>query len=204
MRVNPCLMIVIFALNCWPNASGDEPQKKRKYEFSFDSGIYCFAVETRAFDPTLVAVTTTFRPATPNKLGSISDEALAVARLLDKLKQDHLKLSFFYIPTTFEVEVRERIKAATSKSNAWRKATQTAAGGLFVQMVGESKAYDELQKVLLSHGLNIASITIEDIWAPPGSKVPIPQTWVTFISVKEATEPMTGEKPQSQRGSLNK
>jgi hypothetical protein len=178
-------MIILIS---WHNVFATEPQKNYKYEFSIGSGTYCFDVATREFDPSLVVVSTTFRSAAPDKLGSISDEALAVSKLLGKLKQERLTVSFFYIPTTFEMEVRDRIKVAAGKSSAWRKATERTSAGVLVQMLRESKAYNELQKVLLSNGLVITSITVEDIWAvtPPSSKVSIPQTWTTFISVSDA------------------
>lgn len=191
MRSTLSLLIIVFMLAGLSSAKGSEPFNKIEYTYELNSGTYCFIVEPSRYDPSLVAVMTKFQSKKPNGLGSISNEAHALTKLLNELKQRHLGISHFYIPTTFQAEVVERIQAAAIKSDAWRKRSSSTAGSALVQMINDSNAYGEIRAALNAHGWDIRSITVENIFSKPipNSKVQVPQTWTTFITVKSATRP---------------
>jgi len=187
MKSTLSTLIIISMLACLSAATGSEPSNKTEYSYELNSGIYCFTVEPSTYDPSLVAVMTKFQSKKPNGLGSISDEALALTKLLNELKQRHLGISHFYIPTTFQAEVVERVQAAAIKSNAWRKSSSFTAGIPLLQMINDSNAYGEIRAALNAYGCDIKTISFEHIFVKPlpNSKVRVPWTWDTFITVTQ-------------------
>ena len=187
--MTPIFQIAILAASlCLGSRTvGEEVPKENEFVFSYERGTYSFVVKPITVNQNIVSVTTTFRPAKIAELGRISEEAAALGKLLPKLRQRHLTISHFYIPTTFELEVRERIQAVAINSDVWLKRTPAKAADAMKQMISSSKAYNDLQTVLSLNGFEIKSISVENIFAvsAPKVKVLIPQTWTTFITVKQ-------------------
>ncbi len=160
-----------------------------KYTYQFANGNYTFSVKTLPDDAKTVSVTTTFSPLRKGKLGSITEESIAVKKLLDELKNRQIKISYFYIPTTFQAQVIERVQAAAIRSDVWKDRVPASSGYALAKIISSSKAYDELRAALSAHSMEIASISVENIFITtiPSVEVKVPQTWTTFITIKKVS-----------------
>ncbi len=181
------LLFVVLALACFA-AEPNQKEKVWKHGYTLDSGTYHFTVEQLPGDPAMVGVQSTFQPVKPDGLGLVSDEAIALGKLLDELGKHRQAVYNFYIPVTFQAEVLQRVQAAAAKSAAWKNLTPETSQGILLRIIEDGKSYREFRATLVAHGLDIGSISVENINAVPmpdsgGAKVP--KTWTTFIAVKK-------------------
>jgi len=195
MRI-PSLCFTL-AVICCTAVYGDEPSTAKLHSFDFANGTYIFTVKPLTNDPTHASVTTTYHPKVANTLGSISEEASALTKVLDELQRKNLTVSHLYIPTTFQSEVIDRIQTAAVKSNTWRTRKILTAAPALVQMISESKAYEELRTVLAAKGLEIISISVENILTESlkTPKIEVPSSWNTFLILHKPS-PINSSKPQ--------
>jgi len=182
------LRLILFVADCTLIANQAYAQNKfDEYKFQFEEGIYCFAMNLVPDRPDLVGVASTFRPNQEGETATLVHKAMALDKMLDKLQRVHKTILRIYIPTA-EQDVVKRIQNAAYKLNTSKNMKRSHVGVNLTKLITETNVYNELRTVLLRHGMDIASIDVENVIPKKisGTEDYVPDNWTTYITLKKA------------------